>query len=118
MKWWDLMLINGLCGGGVALLVIGALSIIRLDGSIKRVILSAAAILIGVCCLTASNYLRSKIPNEYTIFEVKELTTNCRIVLKGGGETRVFYTSKENMENFTEGQTIELTDLQIKEYSE
>lgn len=112
------MLINGLCGGGVALLVIGALSIIRLDGSIKRVILSAAAILIGVCCFTTSNYLRSKIPNEYTIFEVKELSTNCRIVLKDGGETRVFYTSKENMGDFIEGQTIELTDLQIKEYSE
>lgn len=112
------MLINGLCWGGVALIVIGALSIIRLDGSIKRVILSAAAILIGICCLAASNYMRSKILNEYTIFEVKELSTNCRIVLKDGGETKVFYTSKENMKDFTEGQTIELTDLQIKEYSE
>ena len=112
------MLINGLCWGGVALIIIGALNIIRLDGSTKRIILSTAAILIGLCCLEASNYMRSKIPNEYTIFEVKELSTNCRIVLKDGGETRVFYISKENMGDFTEGQTIELTDLQIKEYSE
>ena len=63
-------LINILIYGGAAFTVIGALAIIRFDGSIKRVVLSGLAILIGLTGILVGSGEKKKLNMEFVITDI------------------------------------------------
>ena len=69
-SWGTLTLINILIYGGAAFTVIGALAIIRFDGSIKRVVLSGLAILIGLTGILVGSGEKKKLNMEFVITDI------------------------------------------------
>lgn len=113
------MLGNILFYGGIGIAIIGGLGIIRFDGSIKRVIICGAMIIAGLACLAVGQGKRNTAPIKYEIVEVQSLNNNdtqYRVTLKAGGNSTILYVDNEEVKDFVEGGTIELTAPQLKEY--
>lgn len=113
------MLANILFYGGIAIAIIGGLGIIRFDGSIKRIVICALLIIVGLVCSAIGQGKRNSIPIEYEIVEVQALNNNntqYRVTLKVGSNSTILYVDDKEVKNFVEGGTIELTKPQLKEY--
>ena len=113
------MLVNILFYGGIVIAIIGSLGIIRFDGSIKRIVICSLLIIAGLVCSAIGQGKRNSIPIEYEIVEVQALNNNntqYRVTLKAGSNSTILYVDDEEVKNFVEGGTIELTKLQLKEY--
>lgn len=113
------MLANILFYGGIGIAIIGGLGIIRFDGSIKRIVICALLIIAGLVCSAIGQVKRNSIPIEYEITEVQALNNNntqYRVTLKAGSNSTILYVDDEEVKNFVEGGTIELTKPQLKEY--
>lgn len=101
---------------GVILLLIGGVNVIRVDGSMKRVIACLVLLFIGGISLYAGVDIKNGIPVEYTITEVTKLNNNIRVNLKSDGRTFPIYVPLSEEDKYVKGETIELTQKQIKEY--
>lgn len=115
------MLANILFFGGIGIAIIGGLGIIRFDGSIKRVIICGILILTGLICLLIGQGKRDNVPIKYQIYEVVAVNTDStkhRVTLKAGGNSTILYVDSDEIEKFKQGETIELTKPQIKQYQE
>lgn len=113
------MLANILFYGGIVIAIIGGLGIIRFDGSIKRIVICGIMILTGLACLAVGQGKRNNIPVEYEVYEVQALNndnTQYRVTLKAGGNSTILYVDSEEVQAFKQGEKIELTKPQIKEY--
>lgn len=97
------MLANILFWGGIVVAVLGGINIIRFDGSIKRVIVSAVAIIAGLACLAVGQGQRNNIPVEYQITEVQALNNDnskYRVTLKAGSNSTILYVDANEVGNF------------------
>lgn len=113
------MLGNILFYGGIVIVIIGGLGIIRFDGSIKRIVICALLIIVGLVCSAIGQGKRNSIPIEYEVVEVQALNNNntqYRVTLKAGSNSTILYVDDKEVKNFVEGGTIELTKPQLKEY--
>ena len=61
---------NILYWGGIIVAIIGGISIIRFDGSIKRIIIAGAAIILGLVCFAIGQGKKNNVPVKYEIVEV------------------------------------------------
>lgn len=112
---------NILFYGGLFLGILGLLFIIRMDGSVKRVIACTIMVALGLTGVLVGNGMKNAQKVEYTVKEVIAVNTEAtkyRVVLVAGGNSTVLYMDRENSQNFKEGETIEMSKNQIKEYQD
>lgn len=114
-----MLIANVLFFGGFILAAIGLINLTAFDGSIKRIIICIILILIGLFVGFEGDYKRNNIKIEYEVIEnipTNNDGTRYRVVLKAGSDSTILYLSKEEAEDFSVGEVVNMSKTQLKEY--
>ena len=112
----------------LALIVAGALSIIlglsaikKAKGDLISILLTLVLLFGGLFFLFIGFFKLNEVPHTYTVEKNAEISTgNYQVQLKEGDKKIVLLPSltEEQAQNFVVGETIELTNNDIKKYTE